>query len=69
VGPPVNGSWLPTGVLPGRDDAERLHHLVPDLRHHEVYLCGPPVWMDLVHRSLRKAGVSRHAIHDERFSW
>jgi predicted ferric reductase len=69
VGPPVQGSWLPGGHLPGRDDAERLRHLVPDLRRHEVYLCGPPVWMDLVRRSLRKAGVRRQSIHDERFSW
>jgi ferredoxin-NADP reductase len=68
VGPPVDGSWFPGG-LPGRDDAERLRRLVPNPRQYDVYLCGPPVWMDLVRTSLRAAGVPRHAIHDERFSW
>jgi predicted ferric reductase len=68
TGPPTPGSWLPGG-LPGRTDAERLGHLVPNPRQHEVYVCGPRIWMDLVHSSLRAAGVPRGHIHDERFSW
>ena len=68
TGPPVEGSWLPDG-LGGHDDAERLRQLVPNPRQHDVYLCGPTVWMDLVHSSLRAAGVPRRNIHDERFSW
>jgi predicted ferric reductase len=68
VGPPVAGSWLPAG-LDGKDDAARLARLVGDPRNHDVYLCGPPAWMDLVHRSLRRAGLRRDQIHDERFSW
>jgi ferredoxin-NADP reductase len=68
TGPPVEGSWLPDG-LPGRDDAERLRQLVPNPRQHDVYICGPNVWMDLVHSSLRAADVPRRNIHDERFSW
>jgi predicted ferric reductase len=68
TGPPVPGSWLPGGI-PGKDDAERLSRLVRDPRRHDVYVCGPPAWMDLVHRSLRSAGVPRGQVHDERFSW
>jgi predicted ferric reductase len=68
TGPPVDGSWFPGGQ-PGRDDAERLSRLVPDPRHCDVYMCGPAPWMELVHTSLRKAGVPNQNIHDERFSW
>ncbi|MGZ4780485.1 MAG: ferredoxin reductase family protein [Oryzihumus sp.] len=69
TGPPVRGSWLPEHVGRGDDDAKALAALVPHLREHDVYLCGPPVWMDLVHTSLRRARVPRAHIHDERFSW
>lgn len=68
TGPPVRGSWLPGGTT-GRDDAARLQRLVGDLRRHDVYVCGPAGWMDLVHTSLRTAGVSKDHIHDERFTW
>ncbi len=68
TGPPVPGSWLPAG-LRGTDDADRLRRLVGDPRSHDVYVCGPPGWMDLVHHSLREAGVPPTQIHDERFTW
>ena len=71
-GPSVNGSWLPqpdrAGRLP-RPDAEVLVQLVPGLRAHDVYLCGPPAWMALVRKSLSAAGVPKSQIHDERFGW
>ena len=71
VGPPVGGSWLPPDHSGGRPvpDAERLAELVPDLRRHEAYLCGPGGWMNLVHRSLLEGGIPKAHIHDERFSW
>ena len=75
VGPPVGGSWLPPDHSLGRGsaqpvpDAERLAELVPDLRRHEAYLCGPGAWMNLVHRSLLEGGIPKSHIHDERFSW
>ena len=68
TGPPVPGSWLPGGI-PGRDDGERLRWLVHEPHRHDVYVCGPPAWMDLVHHSLRAARVPRSQVHDERFSW
>ena len=71
VGPPVNGSWLPPDHSGGRTvpDAARLAELVPELRRHEAYLCGPGGWMNLVHRSLLAGGIPKSHIHDERFSW
>jgi predicted ferric reductase len=71
VGPPVKGSWLPPG-LAGRgpsSDAQTLARLVPHLRDHDVYVCGPPVWMHLVRESLDLAGVPAEQVHDERFGW
>ena len=68
IGPPVPGSWLPAD-LQGMDDADRLTQLVGDPRNHDVYVCGPPRWMALVNRSLRRAGVPHAQIHDERFTW
>jgi ferredoxin-NADP reductase len=68
TGPPVAGSWLPAGMR-GSDDADRLRLLVGDPRSQDVYVCGPAVWMDLVRRSLRRAGVPPAQIHDERFTW
>ncbi|WP_426566774.1 ferredoxin reductase family protein [Angustibacter sp. McL0619] len=71
VGPPVPGTWLSpdlAGPSPAAD-VETLRRLVPDLRQHDVYVCGPPAWMALVRRSTRAAGVPADRIHDERFGW
>lgn len=68
LGPVQSGSWFPESVG-GRDDAGRLRRFVPQLDAHEVYLCGPARWMDLVHDSLRRAGVPARQVHDERFGW
>ena len=69
VGPPEVGSLLPAGAGGDGSDASRLARLVPGLAGHEVYLCGPPAWMSLVHRAVQRAGVPRTHIHDERFGW
>jgi len=70
TGPSGRGSWLPLQHAAwGRDDdAAALHHLVPGLRDHDVYVCGPAAWMDLVESALRAAGVPAAQIHDERFT-
>lgn len=68
AGPPVPGSWLPADP-PAGSDVRRLGALVPHLRLHDVYVCGPSPWMKLVHRSLRQAGVPAAQVHDERFGW
>ena len=61
-------SWLPRDA--GRlDDRTALLQLVPDLREHDVYLCGPEAWLDSAVRAVRRAGVPGSQVHVERFSW
>jgi ferredoxin-NADP reductase len=69
VGPPVPGSWLPEPLSDRRADADAVAALVPNVHLHDVYVCGPPAWMDLVHHSLADAGVPKEQVHDERFTW
>jgi ferredoxin-NADP reductase len=69
VGPPVRGSWLPEPLSEGRADAAAVAALVPNVHLHDVYVCGPAAWMDLVHGSLADAGVPKEHVHDERFAW
>jgi predicted ferric reductase len=45
-----------------------LRELVPDLDARDVYVCGPPAMTDAIEKSVRRAGVSRHHIHAERFA-
>jgi ferredoxin-NADP reductase len=50
-------------------DARYLLRLLPDLREHDVYLCGPPGMTAAVRGELAAAGVSGHRIHEERFAF
>lgn len=55
---------------PGRPDslsAERLSRLVPDLRHHDIFICGPESLTAALRSGLRRAGVPRGNIHYESF--
>jgi ferredoxin-NADP reductase len=45
-----------------------LLELVPDLRASDVFLCGPPVMMDVTRRNLTAAGVPAEQIYSERFA-
>jgi predicted ferric reductase len=60
------GSWLPAGW---GEDAKALRHLVPDVAHHDVFVCGPDSWMEAVLRAARRARVPDDRIHLERFTW
>jgi predicted ferric reductase len=62
LGPPRHGS---------RDhlSAERLRHLVPDVRERDVFLCGPAPMMAAARSGLRRAGVPRQHIHEESFTF
>ena len=42
---------------------------IPDLAHHDVYLCGPPGMTTAAAKALRKAGVSRRRLHHESFEF
>jgi ferredoxin-NADP reductase len=49
--------------------AEVLTATVPDLREHDVYICGPDRMTEAVTRSLRTARVRRGRIHSESFTF
>jgi ferredoxin-NADP reductase len=42
---------------------------VPDIREHDVYICGPDQMTDRIIRSLRTARVRRGRIHSESFQF
>ena len=62
-------------LVGGQDDfldgnafgARQLTELVPDIRHADVYLCGPDPVLDTAIEGLRDAGVPSGRIHTERF--
>ncbi|TDW29606.1 putative ferric reductase [Cryobacterium psychrophilum] len=59
-------SWLPA-------DAARagttLRTIVPEIKHSDIYICGPRPWTDAVVRDARSGGVPKEQIHYERFDW
>jgi predicted ferric reductase len=61
-------SWLPGQHANRRDDVV-LREIVPDIRHHDVFVCGPDGWADTVVRAVRDAGVPEDQLHIERFAW
>ncbi len=58
-------------VLGSRADqpltASALRTAVPDIAHRDVYLCGPPGFVEAATGRLREAGVPRRRIHVEAF--
>jgi predicted ferric reductase len=50
-------------------NAAALGRLVPGLRQHDVYVCGPPGMAAQATRALRQAGVPRRQIHHETFTF
>ena len=46
-----------------------LEALVPDVRHRDVYVCGPVPMMQHVEASLRSLGLPPRQIHAERFAY
>ncbi|MBO3753117.1 ferredoxin reductase family protein [Streptosporangiaceae bacterium NEAU-GS5] len=49
--------------------ARELRRQVPDLRAHDVYLCGPPAMTGAASAALREAGVPARRIHHESFDF
>jgi predicted ferric reductase len=47
--------------------ADQLQALIPDLRRHDAYLCGPESMIAAAITGLREGGVPRNRIHSERF--
>ncbi|MGI5326079.1 ferredoxin reductase family protein [Actinomadura nitritigenes] len=46
-----------------------LRDLVPDIRHRDVYVCGPPGMTDAAFTALKQAGVRRRHIRNESFEF
>lgn len=69
-GPRLRGraTWLPQQAV-HLSDAEALRQLVPEVAHHDVYLCGAPGWMDAARKAALAAGVPDSRIHLERFAY
>jgi ferredoxin-NADP reductase len=61
VGPPGSDA----DVLSG----DRLRHIVPDIAHRDVYVCGPAAFMTVAEDRLHHAGVPKRCVHAEQFSF
>ena len=70
TGPRATGraSWLPEKAAHWGDEAA-LRHLLPDLLRSDVFLCGPPAWMDAVAAGVTALGLPAGQLHQERFAW
>ncbi|MCL1799850.1 MAG: ferric reductase-like transmembrane domain-containing protein [Promicromonosporaceae bacterium] len=65
--PPGFTSWLPASCqYSGTQFLARAAEMpLPD---YDVYLCGPPPWMEKVEKDLLAAGEEKHLIHSESFA-
>lgn len=63
-----NGSWLPDREKQ-RSDVHVLNQFVPDLRQHDVFICGPDSWASAVRTTAMRLSVPASHIHSERFGW
>jgi ferredoxin-NADP reductase len=54
----------------GRDllSPAHLRELVPDIAERDVFICGPVGMIDSIVPNLRRANVTRHHLHVERFA-
>jgi predicted ferric reductase len=65
---PGRRTWLPAQAA-HLTDAQALRELVPDVRDHDVFLCGAPEWMDAARAAALECGVPAGSIHLERFAY
>ena len=61
------GSMFGGYVDPSADDAAALRHLLPDIAERDIYVCGPPPWIEAVREALRGIGVPDRQVHSESF--
>ncbi len=68
VGPRARNahSWLSARDV---DRNVSLRSVFPDLKHSDLYVCGPQAWTDAVVADARASGLPDHQIHTERFDW
>lgn len=70
TGPRGSGAdvWLPRDH-PRVSGGPALRQLLPGLRQHDVFVCGPDSWMDAVCQAVLAAGLPTAQLHQERFTW
>jgi predicted ferric reductase len=70
TGPRIYGrqSWLPQSAAQW-NDRDALRQLIPNLRHYDLFVCGPDDWMDAVAAAAYDAGLPEEQLHQERFTW
>lgn len=70
AGPRVPGrdSWMPDDAA-HLTDVQGLLHLVPDVAHRDVFVCGPDEWSETFVAAAHEAGVEREQLHREVFAW
>jgi ferredoxin-NADP reductase len=59
-------SWLSARDV---DRNVSLRSIFPDLKHSDLYICGPQTWTDAVIADAKATGLPDHQIHTERFDW
>ncbi|GAA0908134.1 ferredoxin reductase family protein [Virgisporangium ochraceum] len=59
AGQPPNTPFEPANLL----------HLVPDITHRDVFVCGPPAMTNAVLRTLRTLRVPKRQVHAEKFGF
>ncbi|MEN9713714.1 MAG: hypothetical protein RLZZ164_378 [Actinomycetota bacterium] len=64
----VGTSWMNVDQF-GRQDAERLAQMAPDIANSDVYICGPTPWTHAVVKTLRELKTEERLIHAEEFAW
>ncbi len=64
----VEKNAKPHTALKGRIRLEHLYHLVPDLLRNEIYLCGPPLFMQAAKGILEAEQFNPNQLHQENFT-
>jgi len=50
-------------------DANRLHTLVPDIRHRTIFVCGPQALVGAIRREAGRLGIPEERVHAESFAF
>ena len=63
--PTVKSNWYEEGFI----DLEKMKRLVPDFLAREIYVCGPPIMLDMQLKLLKGAGFDMKHVHYEKFNY
>jgi len=63
----TSSSWLPASHAQW-SGSDLIQYVSPHTADTDLFLCGPPSWMDAVRTDLRRAGVPAARVHLESFT-